>query len=73
MLRSGGQPRAPMPSVVVEVRVREGERVEVGQPVVVLDRTTAETVLRLPVCTRPRCDTRPVRMLDCSCVSCSLR
>ncbi|KAI8980641.1 carbamoyl-phosphate synthase L chain, ATP binding domain-containing protein [Trametes punicea] len=44
-----GALRAPMPSVVVEVRVKEGERVEVGQPVVVLESMKTETVLRAPV------------------------
>ena len=44
-----GALRAPMPSVVVDVRVREGERVEVGQPIVVLESMKTETVLRAPV------------------------
>ncbi|OSD01096.1 hypothetical protein PYCCODRAFT_1478637 [Trametes coccinea BRFM310] len=44
-----GALRAPMPSVVVEVRVKEGERVEAGQPVVVLESMKTETVLRAPV------------------------
>ena len=44
-----GALRAPMPSVVVEVRVKEGERVEKGQPVVVLESMKTETVLRAPV------------------------
>lgn len=44
-----GALRAPMPSVVVEVRVRVGERVEKGQPVVVLESMKTETVLRAPV------------------------
>ncbi|KAI0652773.1 carbamoyl-phosphate synthase L chain, ATP binding domain-containing protein [Trametes meyenii] len=45
----GGALRAPMPSVVVEVRVHVGERVERGQPVVVLESMKTETVLRAPV------------------------
>ncbi|KAL1950868.1 hypothetical protein VTO73DRAFT_17 [Trametes versicolor] len=44
-----GALRAPMPSVVVEVRVEVGERVEAGQPVVVLESMKTETVLRAPV------------------------
>ncbi|KAF9820791.1 hypothetical protein IEO21_01234 [Rhodonia placenta] len=44
-----GALRAPMPSVVVEVRVGVGERVEKGQPVVVLESMKTETVLRAPV------------------------
>ena len=38
-----------MPSVVVEVRVEVGQRVEAGQPVVVLESMKTETVLRAPV------------------------
>ena len=50
-LRGGakGALRAPMPSVVVEVKVKVGERVEVGQAVVVLESMKTETVLRAPV------------------------
>ncbi len=44
-----GALRAPMPSVVVEVRVQVGDRVEAGQPVVVLESMKTETVLRAPV------------------------
>ena len=44
-----GALRAPMPSVVVEVRVEVGQRVEAGQPVVVLESMKTETVLRAPV------------------------
>lgn len=44
-----GALRAPMPSVVVEVRVGVGEKVEKGQPVVVLESMKTETVLRAPV------------------------
>ena len=43
-----GALKAPMPSVVVEVRVSLGERVEKGQPVVVLESMKTETVLRAP-------------------------
>jgi 3-methylcrotonyl-CoA carboxylase alpha subunit len=38
-----------MPSLVVEVRVAVGERVEKGQAVVVLESMKTETVLRAPV------------------------
>ncbi|KAJ2925669.1 hypothetical protein H1R20_g11425, partial [Candolleomyces eurysporus] len=41
--------RAPMPSLVVEVRVKPGERVEKGQAVVVLESMKTETVLRADV------------------------
>ncbi|KAI0937431.1 hypothetical protein AcW1_001415 [Taiwanofungus camphoratus] len=44
-----GTLRAPMPSVVVEVRVQVGERVEKGQPAVVLESMKTETVLRTQV------------------------
>ncbi|PIL31045.1 transporter [Ganoderma sinense ZZ0214-1] len=44
-----GALRAPMPSVVVEVKVRVGERVEKGEGVVVLESMKTETVLRAPV------------------------
>ncbi len=44
-----GALRAPMPSLVVEVRVAVGERVEKGQSVVVLESMKTETVLRAPV------------------------
>ncbi|KAM5538373.1 hypothetical protein V8D89_007975 [Ganoderma adspersum] len=44
-----GALRAPMPSVVVEVKVKVGERVEKGQAVVVLESMKTETVLRAPV------------------------
>ncbi|KAJ7292667.1 carbamoyl-phosphate synthase L chain, ATP binding domain-containing protein [Mycena rebaudengoi] len=43
---SKGALRAPMPSLVVEVRVKLGERVEKGQAVVVLESMKTETVLR---------------------------
>ncbi|KAJ7605060.1 carbamoyl-phosphate synthase L chain, ATP binding domain-containing protein [Mycena polygramma] len=41
-----GALRAPMPSLVVEVRVKLGDRVEAGQAVVVLESMKTETVLR---------------------------
>ncbi|KAJ7083405.1 carbamoyl-phosphate synthase L chain, ATP binding domain-containing protein, partial [Mycena belliarum] len=44
-----GALRAPMPSLVVEVRVALGERVEKGQAVVVLESMKTETVLRADV------------------------
>ena len=40
--------RAPMPSLVVEVRIAVGERVEKGQAVVVLESMKTETALRAP-------------------------
>jgi 3-methylcrotonyl-CoA carboxylase alpha subunit len=43
-----GSLRAPMPSLVVEVRVTVGERVEKDQVVVVLESMKTETVLRAP-------------------------
>ncbi|KAF7337808.1 hypothetical protein MSAN_02254900 [Mycena sanguinolenta] len=44
-----GALRAPMPSLVVEVRVKVGDRVEKGQAVVVLESMKTETVLRTDV------------------------
>lgn len=44
-----GALRAPMPSLVVEVRVKLGERVEKGQAVIVLESMKTETVLRADV------------------------
>ncbi|KAF8131606.1 carbamoyl-phosphate synthase L chain, ATP binding domain-containing protein [Boletus edulis] len=44
-----GALRAPMPSLVVEVRVSPGQRVDEGQAVVVLESMKTETVLRAPV------------------------
>ena len=44
-----GALRAPMPSLVVEVRVAVGDRVEKGQAVVVLESMKTETVLRASV------------------------
>ncbi|KZT64071.1 3-methylcrotonyl-CoA carboxylase [Daedalea quercina L-15889] len=41
--------RAPMPSMIVEVKVGVGERVESGQAVVVLESMKTETVLRAAV------------------------
>ncbi|KAF8262784.1 carbamoyl-phosphate synthase L chain, ATP binding domain-containing protein [Lactarius quietus] len=45
---AAGALRAPMPSLVVEVRVEVGQRVEMGQAVVVLESMKTETVLRAP-------------------------
>ncbi|KAF7302849.1 hypothetical protein MKEN_01247100 [Mycena kentingensis (nom. inval.)] len=44
-----GALRAPMPSLVVEVRVKVGERVDKGQAVVVLESMKTETVVRADV------------------------
>lgn len=44
-----GALKAPMPSVVVEVRVKVGDRVEEDQVVVVLESMKTETVLRANV------------------------
>jgi 3-methylcrotonyl-CoA carboxylase alpha subunit len=44
-----GSLKAPMPSLVVEVRVKIGDRVEKGQAVVVLESMKTETVLRTDV------------------------
>ncbi|KAJ6604960.1 carbamoyl-phosphate synthase L chain, ATP binding domain-containing protein [Mycena sp. CBHHK59/15] len=44
-----GAVRAPMPSLVVEVRVKLGDRVEKGQAVVILESMKTETVLRADV------------------------
>lgn len=41
-----GALKAPMPSLVVDVRVKLGDRVEKGQAVVVLESMKTETVLR---------------------------
>lgn len=38
--------RAPMPSLVVEVRVKPGDKVERGQAIVILESMKTETVLR---------------------------
>jgi 3-methylcrotonyl-CoA carboxylase alpha subunit len=47
--RAKGALRAPMPSLVVEVRVKVGDRVDKGQVVVVLESMKTETVLRAEV------------------------
>lgn len=44
-----GALKAPMPSLVVEVRVKVGDKVEKGQTVVVLESMKTETVLRTDV------------------------
>jgi len=44
-----GALKAPMPSLVVEVRVKLGDRVEEGQAVVVLESMKTETMLRANV------------------------
>lgn len=44
-----GALRAPMPSLVVEVRVSPGQRVDKGQVVIVLESMKTETVLRAEV------------------------
>ncbi|KAJ7597841.1 carbamoyl-phosphate synthase L chain, ATP binding domain-containing protein [Mycena floridula] len=44
-----GSLKAPMPSLVVEVKVKVGDRVEKGQAVVVLESMKTETVLRSDV------------------------
>lgn len=44
-----GALRAPMPSLVVEMRVSPGQRVDKGQAVVVLESMKTETVLRAEV------------------------
>lgn len=44
-----GSLKAPMPSVVVQVRVAKGDKVQKGDPVVVLESMKTETVLRAPV------------------------
>ena len=43
---SQGLMKAPMPSLIVEVRVKIGDRVEKGQGIVVLESMKTETVLR---------------------------
>jgi 3-methylcrotonyl-CoA carboxylase alpha subunit len=44
-----GALKAPMPSLVVEVKVKVGDKVEKGQAVVVLESMKTETVLRAGV------------------------
>ncbi|KAL4067260.1 carbamoyl-phosphate synthase L chain, ATP binding domain-containing protein [Scleroderma yunnanense] len=46
---SKGALRAPMPSLIVEVKVDVGQRVEKGQAVVILESMKTETVLRSEV------------------------
>jgi 3-methylcrotonyl-CoA carboxylase alpha subunit len=46
---AAGTLRAPMPSLIVEVKVNVGDRVEVGDAIVVLESMKTETVLRAPV------------------------
>lgn len=47
LLKAGaGALKAPMPSLVVDVKVNIGDRVEIGQAVVVLESMKTETVLR---------------------------
>lgn len=48
VLRARGALRAPMPSLVVEVKVAVGDKVEKGQAVVVLESMKTETILRAP-------------------------
>jgi 3-methylcrotonyl-CoA carboxylase alpha subunit len=45
-ISSQGLLKAPMPSLIVELRVKVGDRVEQGQGVVVLESMKTETVLR---------------------------
>lgn len=47
--KSGGSVRAPMPSLVVDVKVKEGEKVAKGATLVVLESMKTETVLRAGV------------------------
>ena len=50
MLGAGkGALKAPMPSLVIEVKVNVGDKVEKGQAVVVLESMKTETVLRAEV------------------------
>jgi 3-methylcrotonyl-CoA carboxylase alpha subunit len=44
-----GALKAPMPSLVVEVKVKVGDQVEKGQAILVLESMKTETVLRAPV------------------------
>ena len=44
-----GALKAPMPSLIVEVKVRVGDRVEKGQVVVIIESMKTETVLRAEV------------------------
>lgn len=45
-ISSQGSLKAPMPGLIVELRVKVGDRVEKGQGVVVLESMKTETVLR---------------------------
>lgn len=45
-ISSQGSLKAPMPSLIVELRVKVGDRVEKGQGVVVLESMKTETILR---------------------------
>ncbi|KAH9486432.1 Methylcrotonoyl-CoA carboxylase subunit alpha, mitochondrial [Psilocybe cubensis] len=46
LLSAKGALRAPMPSLIVELKVKAGDRVEKGQAVVVIESMKTETVLR---------------------------
>lgn len=46
MKATKGALKAPMPSLVVDVRVKLGDRVEKGQAIIVLESMKTETVLR---------------------------
>jgi len=46
LLSHKGALKAPMPSLIVELRVKVGDRVEKGQAVVVIESMKTETVLR---------------------------
>lgn len=46
LLSAKGALKAPMPSLIVELKVKAGDRVEKGQAVVVIESMKTETVLR---------------------------
>jgi 3-methylcrotonyl-CoA carboxylase alpha subunit len=46
LISAKGALKAPMPSLIVELRVKVGDRVEKGQAVVVIESMKTETVLR---------------------------